>query len=93
MEIEVTTRETRTVRPKILSICLKVSDRFSATLKDDDGKTIKDQDDGYVPSCMPGEHYGDYVMLDIDVTTGQVVNWDPKKFQREVGDWIEETNE
>lgn len=31
--------------------------------------------DGYVPSFMPEEHYGDYVHLDIDVATGRILNW------------------
>lgn len=29
----------------------------------------------YVPDFMPEEHYGDYVELDIDIATGQVLNW------------------
>jgi hypothetical protein len=89
MEIEVAAKETKTVRPKILSIHLKVRDEFSATLKDEAGKTIREQEDGYVPDFMPGEHHGDYVILDIDVTTGQVTNWDPNLFRRHVGTWIE----
>jgi len=31
--------------------------------------------DGYVPGFMPGEHYGDYIELDIDVKTGKILNW------------------
>jgi hypothetical protein len=30
---------------------------------------------GYVPDFMPGDHFGDYVMLDIDIDTGKIVNW------------------
>jgi hypothetical protein len=44
---------------------------FNASL---DGKDY----DGYVPEWLPSpntEHWGDYVMLDIDVETGQIVNW------------------
>lgn len=93
MEINVTVTETKTVRPKLLCLHLKVCDMFTAELKDEAGNTIKEQDDGYVPSFMPGEHYGDYVILNIDVTTGQVTNWDPAKFQRAVGEWIEGDDE
>lgn len=25
---------------------------------------------------MPGEHYGDYVMLDIDLATGRITGWE-----------------
>jgi hypothetical protein len=31
--------------------------------------------DGYVPDFFPGQHYGDYVKLDIDIDTGKIVNW------------------
>lgn len=30
---------------------------------------------GYVPKFFPGEHFGDYVQLEIDVDTGQIMNW------------------
>ena len=46
---------------------------FSASLHED-GKQIGEYN-GYVPDFMPGEHYGDYVELTIDVTTGQILNW------------------
>ena len=26
---------------------------------------------------MPGKHHGDYVMLDIDIKSGKIVNWQP----------------
>ncbi len=52
-----------------ISISAKCSDMFSATL--DDGRTY----DGYVPKFFPGEHFGDYVELDIDLATGRILNW------------------
>lgn len=58
---------------RILSITAKCSDLFNATLKVD-GKEVKTHD-GYVPNFMPEEHYGDYVELDIDIDTGNIVNW------------------
>ena len=33
---------------------------------------------GYVPDWFPGEHYGDYVELEIETKTGRIINW-PKK--------------
>lgn len=30
----------------------------------------------YVPDFMPGEHYGDYVFLNIDLDTGRITNWE-----------------
>ena len=46
---------------------------FTATLEED-GKQTADYD-GYVPEFFPNEHYGDYVELDIDIDTGQILNW------------------
>jgi hypothetical protein len=62
----------------ILSITAKCSDMYSHSLQKRDGTTI--DYDGYVPSFMPGEHFGDYVMLDIDPYTGLILNW--KKWKR-----------
>lgn len=62
----------------VLSICAKCSDLYSHVLKRKDGKEVEYS--GYVPSFMPGEHYGDYIMLDIDVYTGKILNW--KKWKK-----------
>lgn len=62
------------VDAKTLKIHLKVSDQFTANLVDSDGECLVEHD-GYVPSFMPGEHYGDYVILDIDIDTGMITNW------------------
>jgi len=60
---------------KTIKIHLKVSDRFSYQIVDAQGDVLHDQDDGYVPEFMPGDHYGDYVILDIDIDSGQITNW------------------
>lgn len=73
MELEI--KRPQTVNAKTLKIHLKVSDCFSAQLVSDKGELIHEQEDGYVPSFMPGDHYGDYVILDIDIDSGQVTNW------------------
>lgn len=86
MEIEAT--ETVKVNAKTLKLHLKVCDRFTATLESESGRTLKDHDDGYVPSFMPGEHYGDYVILDIDIDTGQITNWKVPSAV-EIQEWID----
>lgn len=63
------------VQAKTLRMCLKVCDGFTAEILDENGNVLGGQDDGYVPGFMPGNHYGDYVMLDIDLDTGMVTNW------------------
>ena len=57
-----------------IKISAKCSDMFDATLVDDKGKVVGEYN-GYVPNFFPGEHYGDYIMLDIDVKTGFILNW------------------
>jgi hypothetical protein len=62
------------VEAKELRLYCKVCDRFTAGLYDQDGQEIHAHD-GYVPSLMPGEHYGDYIILNIDIDTGEITNW------------------
>lgn len=57
-----------------IRISAKCSDLFSATAHDGAGKQVAAYD-GYVPDYFPGEHYGDYVLFDIDITTGKILNW------------------
>jgi hypothetical protein len=73
--------------PKItMHMNVKCSDMFWAEFTDASGKVIKEYD-GYVPNFMPGEHYGDYVELDIDLSTGRILNW--KKPEEVKEDWDE----
>ena len=73
--MEINQQKTVKVNAKTLRIHCKVSDRFTYSIEDEQGDEIHSQDDGYVPDFMPGEHYGDYVILDIDLDTGVVTNW------------------
>jgi hypothetical protein len=73
--MKINQQKTVQVDVKTVSIHCKVSDRFTYQLKDAQGAIVHDQDDGYVPDFMPGDHYGDYVILDIDIDTGMVINW------------------
>ena len=85
MELEI--KKPQTVNAKTLKIHLKVSDCFTASLVSDKGDVIHEQDDGYVPKFMPGTHYGDYVILDIDIDSGQVTNW-KSLTAGDIEDWI-----
>jgi len=60
---------------KTISISAKCSDMFFAQAHDKNGKKVGDDYDGYVPEFMPGEHFGDYVDLKIDIDTGKILNW------------------
>jgi len=80
------------VEAKELQIYCKVTDRFTASLHDQDGVQIYSQDDGYVPSLMPGQHYGDYVILNIDIDTGQITNW-VKPTEAQIKEFIKNDDE
>lgn len=73
--MEISQTKTVPVVAKTLRIHLKVSDMFTAHILDENGNELGGQDDGYVPDFMPEKHYGDYVILSIDLDTGQVTNW------------------
>ena len=64
------------VNAKTIRIYCKVSDNFTASILDDKDEVIAEQDDGYVWEIMPGNHYSDYLILDIDIDTGKVTNWE-----------------
>ena len=73
--MEINQQKTVNVNAKTLRIYCNVSDRFTYAIDDAQGDEIYSQDDGYVPDFMPGNHFGDYVILDIDLDTGMVTNW------------------
>jgi len=60
---------------KRIKTCIKVCDGFTAAVIDADGKTVRSIENEYVPDCFPGNHCGDYLELDIDIETGQILNW------------------
>ena len=63
MEMEIGQTKIVPVQAKTLSIHCKVSDMFTAQILDEQGVVLDGQDDG------------DYVILDIDIDTGQITNW------------------
>lgn len=59
----------------ILTISAKCSDLCSTSYTDKNGKVT--ESDSYVPSGIGIDEYGDYVVLEIDMKTGQIQNWKP----------------
>jgi hypothetical protein len=55
-------------------IVAKCSDLCFVSLLNGADETIAEHK-GYVPDFMPGEHYGDYIEIDIDLETGRIRNW------------------
>ena len=58
----------------ILSISAKCSDLCTTQYKDSKGNIIKSNEYAYVPDNI-GIGGGDYVEMDIDTDTGQILNW------------------
>lgn len=79
------------VTAKTLKIHMKVRDEFCAELVDADGNRLCEQTDDYVPSFMPGEHYGDYLILDIDIETGKITNWNEADLSK-LQEWVDACN-
>ena len=59
----------------ILRISAKCSDLCSTIYTDKDGNET--ESNGYVPKGIGIDDYGDYVDIDIDMETGQILNWKP----------------
>jgi len=77
------------VEAKTLMVYAKVGSTLNVHLIGSDKQVIAEQEDGPVPAFMPGEHYGEYVIFDIDIDTGQIINW-RKPTVRQVMDWIDQ---
>jgi len=58
-----------------LRISAKCSDLCWTEYTDKDGN--KTESNGYVPKNIGIDDYGDYVEIDIDMKTGQILNWKP----------------
>ncbi len=72
--MEISATKVVKVNAKTLSIHMKCRDTFECSIRDQDGVALKEYE-GYVPGFMPGNHYGDCLLLDIDLDTGQITNW------------------
>lgn len=68
-------KKTVDVDVRTVSVHVKVRDEGFYTIKDQDGEVLYSEG-GYVPGFFPGNHFGDYLILDIDLETGQILNWE-----------------
>ena len=86
--VKLSKQTTVQVQARTIQIFAKVSDAGDYRLLDQNNQLIHEVD-GYVPSWFPGDHYGDYVILDIDIETGYVTNWKTPNTV-ELERWIDE---
>ena len=77
MSIDLTTMVEKKVSVKGVKVHVKVGDRGSYEFITTTGETVKDMQSEYVPDFFPDDHYGDYLILNIDLATGQIINWNP----------------
>jgi hypothetical protein len=59
----------------IINVIAKCNDLFGAFLEGYDEKIIGDRYEGNVPDFFPGNHKGDYLIFEIDIETGKILNW------------------
>jgi len=58
----------------VLKIFIDVEHRFNAKLFSGE-KLIKYCENDIVPQFMPGKHCGKYLILEIDINNGKILNW------------------
>lgn len=93
--MKVNVKVVKPIELKTLKISMKVRDEFCCDILDENGGTIVDGYEGYVPGFMPEDHYGDYLYLDIDLETGMITNWGEWTAQRKrfLQEFVEEHND
>lgn len=75
MSISLTAMVQKQIQVKTVSVHAKVGDCGYYEFKSPEGTSLKELQEGYVPDFFPGNHHGDYLILDIDIETGQITNW------------------
>lgn len=73
--MKIKTMVEKVVDVKSVTVSAKVRDSGCYVFKNASGEPIKSIEDSYVPDFFPTEHYGDYIELEIDLETGQILNW------------------
>lgn len=72
--MELPKKVVETVNAEIIGVFCKVCDSGNYVLKGAADHVIAERDD-YVPSFFPGDHHGDYIDFQINLETGQILNW------------------
>lgn len=78
------------VEAKTVGICAKPCDAGTYTLLDEAHRTIC-YVDGYVPRWLGEDDSGDYIELEIDLETEQVLNWKAPT-AKELERWMDENS-
>ena len=91
MKITVRKTTAEEVDVKVIELHAKCRDLCDIRICDGEGSYIHEHD-GYVPEFFPGDHYGDYIILDIDIETGQILNW-PKITEDQLEKFINKEEE
>lgn len=70
-------------------IHMKVCDEGNYTLYDANMNELADIEEDYVPSFLPGEHCGDYIIFDIG-EDGVIANWPTRISSTEINEFFKE---
>ncbi len=90
--MKITTLVEKETEVKSINLHIKVRDEFCWKIVNSEWETVLDLDDVYVPGFFPWEHYWDYLILDIDLETGQILNW-KKPTADDIKEYIDEMRE
>jgi hypothetical protein len=73
--VELPRKIVETVKAESVRVHVKVCDSGIYELRGPNGQKIAELDGEYVPKFFPEDHYGDYLILDINLETGKIINW------------------
>jgi len=81
------------MKPQTITVYLKCADRFNFKLETENGIVLVEQQQTYVLDWFLPKHYGDGFKIEIDLETGQILNW-VKPTEQQLEETIKEfTNE
>ena len=86
--MKIPTKIVETIEVNSILVHAKVRDSCSYALLGVEGNEVATIDDEYVPEFFPEEHFGDYLILEIELSTGQILNWkvpEPAEVGKEFG--------
>jgi hypothetical protein len=85
--VKIGKKKTVELDAKVIKVHAKPCDAGGYSLVDQDGEVIHDKPDDYVPGWFP-DGGGDYIVLDIEIDTGKILNWTPPT-RKQLEKWIE----
>ena len=73
MEIELYVKKATNVHS--INLYMKIPDDFTWSIVNTDWDSLCEFDAQCVPDFFPWDHYGDYLILEIELDTWKILNW------------------